>query len=158
MGLVTGAEKVFKNNSLGDMSLLIKKNEYSKYIYVKKFPPRKEGVKKYLLKHKSVLMDRKIRKFNETNWYEWGAPRNIKIMEENKGEECIYMYNVTRSVTIAFKGKVGYFGGALLMMKPKRPLHLDRIVQKLNSESFKKTFMYSGRFKISQSQLCESYI
>jgi hypothetical protein len=58
-------------------------------------------------------MKREIRKFNEQNWFEWGAPRNMTIINTHRMEECIYIYNLTRKPTVSFLGKVNYFGGSL---------------------------------------------
>ena len=80
------------------------------------------------MENKKELIGRKIRKFNENNWFEWGAPRNIKIIEKNIGKKCIYIYNLTRNKTVAFVDKVGYFGGTLIMLKPKKKCNLKKIM------------------------------
>jgi adenine-specific DNA-methyltransferase len=102
------------------------------------------------------LIKRKIKKFNENNWYQWGAPRNISIMQRDIGKPCIYIYNLTRKNNIAFVGKVEYFGGNLLMMVPTKECDLHKIVDYLNGELFKSNFMFSGRFKLGHRQLCQS--
>ena len=99
-----------------------------------------------------------MRKMTEDNWYQWGALRNITAVNENQGKDCIYVYNLTRRANIAFAGKVGYFGGGLLMMKPKKTCNLENIISYLNSDTFKSNFMFSGRFKIGHRQLCNSFI
>jgi adenine-specific DNA-methyltransferase len=113
------------------------------------------------LKNKPELLKRKIKKFNQDNWFMWGAPRNIKVMEDHKGSDCIYINNITRKTIIAFKGKVQYFGGSLIMLKPKENTDaetIDKTVAHLNSTEFKKIFTYSGRFKIGHRQLSKSFI
>ena len=149
---------MYKHSQFGNIEVLNAENKLDKYIYISSFPSNNEDLNAYLLEHKEVLLSRKIKTFNEENWFEWGAPRNIKRMEENKGNECIYVYNLTRKKNIAFKGTVGYFGGGLIMLKPKveANVNLDRVVQYLNSDTFKKNFIYSGRFKIGQRQLCNT--
>ena len=59
---------------------------------------------------------------------------------------------------IAFKGKVNYFGGGLIMIIPKNSINLDIVVSYLNSDEFKKNFIFSGRFKIGHRQICNSII
>jgi adenine-specific DNA-methyltransferase len=103
-------------------------------------------------------MKRGIRNFNENNWYQWGAPRNINIMKNDEGKECIYVYNLTRRDVVAFIGKVQYFGGSMIMLKPKKTCNLQNIVSYINSNMFKDNFMFSGRFKIGHRQICNSYI
>jgi len=156
VGMVTGKESVYKNKELGNIQLLNKKNVKDDYILVEKFPTEKKELNDYLLEHKDTLMGRKIKKFNESNWFEWGAPRNVKLIEENMGKKCIYISNLTRQPEVAFIDKVQYFGGALLMLLPKEDIDLKKVVNYLNSESFKKNFTYSGRFKIGHRQLSNS--
>jgi len=158
VGIVSGKDAVYKNSELGNISVLTGDNKYTSFIYVDKFPCENEEINIYLEKHKEELMNRKIRKFNETNWFEWGAPRNIKTIEKQIGIECIYIYNLTRNTSVAFKGVVNYFGGNLLIMIPKQKCDLDMIVSYINSLEFKSNFQYSGRFKIGHRQLSNSYI
>jgi hypothetical protein len=54
---------------------------------------------------------------------------------------------------VAFKGKVTHFGGKLLCLIPKKDVDLDKIIDYLNSDDFKKNYMYAGRFKIGHRQL-----
>jgi len=87
-----------------------------------------------------------------------GAIRNINVMTNNNDELCIYIYNLTRNTEIAFIDNINYFGGGLLMLKPKKECNLKSIVAYLNSEKFKNNFLYSGRFKIGHRQISNSYI
>ena len=109
--------------------------------------------------NKEKLISRRIRKFNEDNWFQWGAPRNIKTMKNNLNQNCIYVRNLTRKDIVAFKSNVHYFGGRLLMLLPKNEdIDLDNIVNYLNSNDFKKNYMYSNRFKIGQKQLINGIV
>jgi adenine-specific DNA-methyltransferase len=65
---------------------------------------------------------------------------------------------MTRHKNVAFIGKVSYFGGGLLMLYPKKNVILENVVNYLNSDEFKENFLFSGRFKIGQRQLSNSYI
>jgi len=161
VGLVSGKEDVYKNDILGNIEVLNGENKRNKYIYIEKYPCENEEINKYLLEHHDELINRGIRKFNENNWFEWGAPRNITSIRKYVNKNCIYIYNLTRKTDIAFVGKVGYFGGGLLMLKPKGKCSLDKlrqIVAYLNSDVFKNNFMFSGRFKIGHRQISNSYI
>lgn len=157
VGLVSGRESVYKNEELGNMKIINGHNKIDNYIYINKFPCDDERINAYLLSHKEELMNRKIRKFNESNWFEFGAPRNINKIKDNIGNDCIYIYNLTRNSNIAFLGKVNYFGGNLIMLLPKKEIDLNIILEYLNSDKFKSNFMYSGRFKIGHRQLSNSY-
>ena len=174
VGIVNGNEKVYKNANLGNIEVLNGENKVSKYIYIDKFPCDNEQINEYLLEHKKELLERGIKKFNENNWFEWGAPRNIKTINKNIGKDCIYIYNLTRIKNIAFVDKVRYFGGGLIMLLPKkecpaqencarlsqpaRECNLNNIVAYLNSDVFKNNFIYSGRFKIGHRQISNFYI
>jgi adenine-specific DNA-methyltransferase len=158
VGIVNGKEEVYKNAELGNIEVLNGENKVDKYIYIEKYPCDDEKINEYLLEHKKELSERGIRKFNEKNWFEWGAPRNIKTINKNLGKDCIYIYNLTRKSNVSFVGKVGYFGGSLIMLLPKKECDLDNIVTYLNSDTFKENFMFSGRFKIGHRQICNFYI
>ena len=158
VGLVSGKEEVYKNEELGNIEVLNGHNKFEKYIYIENYPCENEKINEYLIEHKNELITRGIRKFNEKNWFEWGAPRNISTINSNLGKECIYIYNLTRKSDVSFLGKVNYFGGGLLMLKPKKLCDLNKIVTYINSSTFKANFMFSGRFKIGHRQICNSYI
>ncbi len=155
VGLVSGRDEIYKKE-MGNIEVLVEKGRYERFIYSKVFPTPREEVNKYLLENKEELIGRRIRKFNEDNWFEWGAPRNVGVMEQNVGKKCIYVYNLTRKEEIAFEGKVGYFGGNLIMMIPKEGKDLSKVVNYLNSEEFKKNYMYAGRFKIGHRQIANA--
>ena len=158
VGLVSGKEEIYKSTEHGNIQLLNAEGKHDSYIYLKEFPTKEDALNQYLMQHKETLQARRIRKFNESNWYQWGAPRNISIMEKFKGDDCIYIYNLTRKIQVAFIDKVQYFGGNLLMLKPKSTLNLQNVVEYLNSPDFKKKFTFSGRFKIGQRQLANMQI
>ena len=149
VGLVSGKESIYKNDKLGNLDILRSQNNYEKYILIKKYPSDNNEINEYLLENKDILINRKIRKFNEKNWFEWGAPRNIKTMEEEKGKQCIYIYTMTRSSKIAFKGVVDYYSANMIMLLPqKNNINIDGLIDYFNTETFKKNFIYSGRFKM----------
>jgi adenine-specific DNA-methyltransferase len=159
VGLVSGKEEVYKNENIGNITLVIGENKFAKYICINKYPSSNSKINDYLLEHKQELINRRIRKFNENNWFEWGALRNITAIKNNKNMDCIYIHNLTRKDTIAFIGKVGYFNGNLLIIIPKEKCNnLNKIVSYLNSNEFKKNFIFSGRFKIGHRQISNSIL
>jgi len=158
VGIVSGKEEVYKNHILGNIELINGENKIDKYIFIEKFPSNNNDIDTYLLENKQLLLDRGIRKFNENNWFEWGALRNIKIVKNNIGKDCIYIYNITRKHNVCFIGKINYFGGSLLMLKPKKNINLQKIVSYINSDIFKDNYMFSGRFKIGHRCISNSYL
>lgn len=158
VGLVSGKEEVYKNDEIGNIKVLNGEDKLDKYIYIEKYPCEDEKINEYLLEYKKELLKRGIRKFNEKNWFEWGAPRNIKTINTNIDKDCIYIYNLTRKLNVSFVSKVGYFGGSLIMLLPKKECNLNKIVTYLNSDIFKENFIFSGRFKIGHRQISNFYI
>lgn len=159
VGMVSGKESIFKNNKLGNITILNKEDKEDKYILIDKFPTENDELNEYLIKNKEELISRRIKKFNEKNWFQWGALRNWQTIKENIGKKCIYINNITRQDRIAFIGKVKYFGGGLLIMIPVNDkINLERVCDYLNSEEFKKNYKYSGRFKIGHRQLSNHLI
>jgi adenine-specific DNA-methyltransferase len=157
VGIVSGKDEVYKV-PYGNIEILTDKDKVEKFIYVTEFPSNNEEIDRHLETHKTALKERKIRKFNDTNWFEWGALRNIQTVINNLNKPCIYVRNMTRQKEVAFVGKVQYFGGSLLCLIPKIDIDLAAIVNKLNTEQFKENYMYAGRFKIGQKQLCNTII
>lgn len=158
VGLVSGKEKVFKNDELGNIQVINGENKIEKYIYIENYPCDNKKINQYLLNHKEELLERKIRKFSDNNWFEWGAPRNITSIKSNLNKDCIYINNLTRKSNVSFVGKVNYFGGGLIMLKPKVNCNLNNIVSYINSDRFKENFLFSGRFKIGHRQISNSII
>ena len=160
VGLVSAKESVYKHEILGNITLLNGKNKLDKYIYIDTYPSDNASINNYLCSHKDALISRKIRKFSEKNWFEWGAPRNIKTMQKYKGQKCIYIHSLTRKNEVAFVGTMDYFGGGLIALMPheKNSCNLETIAKYMNSNAFKNNFMYSSRFKIGHRLLCNSMI
>ena len=158
VGMVTGKEDVFKHASLGNVELLNGKNKREKYILIQSYPCENNAINNHLLHNKNELISRKIRKFNEKNWFEWGALRNKNAMEEKMGKDCIYLNNLTRNEKVAFVDKVQYFGGTLIMLVPKKICNLHNIVTYMNTDKFKSNFTFSKRFKIGHRQISYSNI
>jgi adenine-specific DNA-methyltransferase len=158
VGIVSGKDAVYKNSNYGNINVLNGKNKIEKYILIKDFPTADAQLNEYMVSHKPALISRKIKKFNEKNWFEWGALRNYETIKKNIGRECIYIRNISRLEEICFKGNVQHFGGGLIIMIPKiipnKTLNITKIVEFINSSEFKSNYMYSGRFKIGHKQVC----
>jgi len=155
VGLVSGRDEIYKV-PFGNLSVLNDKGKVDTYVFAKTFPTGTKEIDDHLRANKPKLLERKIKKFSESNWFEWGAPRNKKSMEASMGQPCIYVRNMTRNKEVAFLDKVQYFGGTLLCLIPKTSMtsqELESIVKQLNSSDFQKDYLYSGRFKIGHKQV-----
>lgn len=159
VGFVTGRDDVFQHDTLGNIDVLWSKDKVKKFILIDKFPTSNKDINDHLLKHKDVLINRKIRKFNDQNFYQWGGLRNIEFVEKNKGKQCIYLRNMSRKNEVAFSGIVDYFGPGLFMLYPKNSkVNIDKIIKCLNGKEFQQDFIYADRFKIGNNQLSKSRI
>ena len=155
VGLVTGRDEIYKV-PFGNIDILNDKDKEEKFIFAETFPTNNEKIDTHLQRHKSQLLERKIKKFTEKNWFEWGAPRNISSIRSNYGKPCIYIRNMTRNKEVAFMGKVQYFGGSLICLIPKKQMaesEIEKIVCYFNTTTFQKDYMYAGRFKIGHKQI-----
>lgn len=162
VGMVSAREGVFKNEEFGTMDVRNGKDRLDKYILIDEFPTEDAALNAYLLDHKAELIKRKIRRFNESNWFEWGALRNYDRVSARMGEDCLYIHTLTRDTEVAFVDKVSYFGGGILALMPKadapRKLDIYKVAAFLNSVQFRENYLYSGRFKIGQRQVCNCLI
>lgn len=158
VGIVSGKDEIYKNKEIGNIEVISGENKREKFIYTESYPSGNQEIDDYLFNHKKQLIDRKMRKFNEKNWFSWGAPRNIGKIKECVGQDCIYVYNLTRKKRVSFVGKVDFFGGSMLILIPKKECNLESICYYINSDEFKENFLFSGRFKIGHRQLCNSFI
>lgn len=160
VGLVSGRDEIYRA-PFGNIDVLTDKDRAEKYIFTTTFPTANTEIDTHLQKHKADLMARKIRKFSESNWFEWGAPRNISSIQKYWGRPCIYIRNMTRHKEVSFIGTVQYFGGTLLCLVPKMDMaetDMKRVIDHINSDQFQKDYMYSGRFKIGHKQISTAVI
>ena len=156
VGFVSGKDEVYKV-PIGNVEILSDQGKVDKFIVTEAYPSGLAAIDAHLLKNKALLLERKIKKFTEKNWWAWGALRNKTTVEAALGRACIYVRNITRQETVAFIDKVRYFGGGLLCLVPKKAMsaaELKRIVGFLNGADVRKDYLYSGRFKIGHKQVC----
>jgi len=154
VGMVSGKDEVFKV-PFGNASILTAKDKVEKFIFVDKFPTKIDEINSHLLKNKDLLMTRKIVKQTEENWFKWGAPRNISMVQQNLGKKCIYVKTLTRDEEVAFMGEVKYFGSNLLCLIPNfhSKINLKHVTDYLNSEEGRKEYTFAGRYKMGPSLL-----
>lgn len=160
VGMVSGKDEIYRV-PFGNIEVLVDKDRVEKFIFLESFPSENEQINEYLGAKKSLLLERKIRKFSESNWYQWGAPRNLSNIRRYWGQTCVYVNTVTRRKEVAFLGRVQYFGGSLLCVIPRQGGAVNlcsKVVEYLNSPEFQSNYIYSNRFKIGHRQLCSAII
>lgn len=109
----------------------------------------------YLEQHKNTLMARKIKSFNESNWWEWG--RRIRYIEGPK----IYVNNKTRDMQPFFTNESGWFDGSILALIPKNTntYNIQELIDILNNTDWdNQGFLVGGRLVFGQRSLSNAYI
>lgn len=156
VGIVSGANDIYQNDELGNVEIIcsdfIRTKKRKKFIFFERDYPK--SILEYLSKFKERLISRRIRDFDEDNWFEWGAVRNLEEMK--KSGSCIYVNSKTREERPFFKEEVGYFDGSILALIPKENLDLDEWVELLNNnrDSFAEQGMVVGnKLQLTQNSL-----
>jgi len=155
VGFVSGLDSVFKQ-PFGNTLVLTKKDQLDLFIMIDKYPSNDTKINNHLLENKEDLLQRRIKKFTEKNWFEWSL-RNKKAIDLALNKDCIFINTITRSNEVAFIDKVKYFGPSLICLVPKTKEQtkeqINKIVLFLNSPSFRENYTYAGRFKIGHREI-----
>lgn len=148
VGAVSGKDELFVNEN-GDefvYSQTAKTGKLKKMIY--------ERYDKELEKFKDILINRKIKNFNENNWWGWGRAINFR-----ENEVRIYVNCKTRNKNPFFVSDCKKWDGSVLALFPKVPLNLEKTVEQLNSLDWEQMgFMTGGRYIFAQKSLKEAMI
>ena len=151
VGGASGANKIFIQED-GNINLVVsttKKNGATKKAHYVSAPTD------YLLKYKTELMARKIKRFTENNWWEWG--RKIRYINKEK----IYVNNKTRDIAPFFTNDSGWFDGSIIALVPKENCHytIEELISLLNKNNWEEQgFKVGGRLIFGQKSLLNAYI
>jgi adenine-specific DNA-methyltransferase len=102
-----------------------------------------------LAAHKEALLARRVRHFDESNWWQWGRLHHIS------GGPRIYVNCKTRRPKPFFQHPCPNYDGAILALFPKVPMNLDKVVAMLNNhvDWEELGFVCDGRFLFTQRSL-----
>ena len=132
VGAVSGADAIFQNDARGctDMvcSTTFKDGKTRRMIYQRK--------DESLIPYKEKLMNRKIKPFNDDNWWEWGR----KYFE--KDGERIYVNGKTRNTKPFYISDVKAYDGSVLALFPKNGIDLSHAVDCLNKANWGGVWFY----------------
>lgn len=110
----------------------------------------------YLLPYKDELMSRKMRNFDETNWYKWG--RNFYEGDEFR----VYVNYRTRHSNPFFYNSCKYYDGAIFGIFPKFKVDesdIEVLLKDLNSVDWaEQGFMCGSRYLFSHTSLSNCYL
>ncbi len=150
VGAVSGADDVYTDPVLGTREFVCSRTatsgETRRMIWQ---PPGGPGPHPALLPHKARLIARRIRPYDESNWWQWGrgypetdAPR-------------IYVNGKTRRPAPFFLHSCPHYDGAVLALFPRRPdADLADLCARLNAVDWEALgFVCDGRFLFTQRSL-----
>jgi adenine-specific DNA-methyltransferase len=148
VGAVSGMDDVFTNEN-GNQSFVCsftkKTGRLKKMFYNIKSPE--------LYPFKEKLKQRKMKKFNEDNWWKWG--RGLYESDINR----IYVNCKTRDNKPFFLNECKFYDGSVLAIFPKFDIDLERATELLNKVDWDELgFKVGGRFCFSQKSLENVYL
>ena len=151
VGVTSGADKIFEHVD-GDEFVFpatAQTGELRKMIYQQTHPD--------LVKHKQVLLARKIKKFTEQNWYEWGRAINFR-----EGEPRIYVNRKSDHPNPFFFSPCSKWIDGVLALFPKQAMsqaNLQTVVQKLNQTNWRELGFQTGdKIVFTQKSLQEALV
>lgn len=150
VGAVSGNDKIFSNEKYANAEFVCsstyKTGQTKKMIF---------NIKNdYLEKHKEVLLSRRIRDFDEKNWWQWGR---LHCITDRKR---IYVNSKTRNKHPFFTHECKNYDGSVLAVFPNNPKADEKtLCEKLNSVNwFELGFVCDGRYLFSQKSLENSLL
>lgn len=150
VGAVSGADSLFVNEEYGNMDFVYsqtaKSGKTRKMVY---------GIYgrdlAFLQKHKGALLKRKIKKFSESNWWEWGRDYYKSDLPR------IYVNAKTRNKKPFFLHSCKAYDGSVLAIFPKFRVdskELENLCTRLNELDWQELgFVCNGRYLFSQRSL-----
>ena len=145
VGAVSGADSIFTNEKRGNANMVCSQTAVTgktrQMIY---------NIKdKALYPHKKKLLNRRIRAFDESNWWEWGRKHC-----EKEGPR-LYVNCKTRNPKPFFTHKSCFYDGSVLALFPKAPdTDVDKWADRLNKLKWAEMgFVCGGRLLFNQQSL-----
>ena len=145
VGAISGNNKIFEHKLFGNLDFVCsdthKTGKTKKMIF--------NAPHECLNSHKGVLLQRKIKRFNENNWWQWGRVHYIS----NKNR--IYVNVKTRNSMPFFTHSCRNYDGTILALFPKnQSISVLKLVEKLNMVDWEELgFICQGRYIFSQKSL-----
>ncbi len=146
VGAVSGDDKIFANDIYGNTDFVCsythKTGKTKRMIYNDPNNP-------FLLLHKEKLLNRKIRHFDESNWWQWGRNHYISKLPR------IYVNGKTRDKNPFFVHSCINYDGSVLAIFPKMAnADVQLLCDMLNKVNWQELgFICDGRFLFSQKSL-----
>jgi adenine-specific DNA-methyltransferase len=144
VGGVSGADEIYTHPE-GNLELVCSHTamtgETRRMIYDMRHP--------HLETHKETLLARRIRKFDERNWWKWGR------VYPKSAAARIYVNGRTRNKRPFFKHPCKAYDGSILALFPKMEMDIDRAIELLNDTVpwEELGFIVDGRYLFTQRSL-----
>ncbi len=145
VGAVSGADKIFTSQKYGNMEFVCSYTQKTGKTKKMIFNTLHEG----LLPHKEKLLNRRIKHFDESNWWEWGRKH---FMSDRKR---IYVNCKTRNKNPFFVHSCNNYDGSVLAIFPHNSdADTELLKNLLNQVNWEELgFVCDGRFIFSQRSL-----
>lgn len=110
-----------------------------------------------LLPHKAFLMNRKVKKFSEKDWFKWGRGYFESDLPR------LYVNGKTRKNNPFFIHECKAYDGSMLALFPKfkisNPVELEQLCEEMNQVNWKELgFVCGGRYLFTQRSLEKSHL
>lgn len=145
VGAVSGYDTIFAQDDLGNAdfvcSTTAKTGNTKRMIFNVNIP--------YLQTHKTQLLHRRIKVFDETNWWQWGRLHHVSEQAR------IYVNTKTRNTRPFFTHPCKNYDGSVLALFPHDPqADISELCRLLNEVDWQELgFVCDGRYLFSQKSL-----
>lgn len=145
VGAVSGNDKIFTHPKHGNTDFVcsstVSTGKTKRMIFNSLVP--------YLEQYKEVLLARKIKKFDDNNWWHWGR------MHYDSPLKRVYVNSKTRKSSPFFTHASPYYDGSVLAIFPKKQeLDMQVLAAALNAVNWRELgFVCDNRFIFSQKSL-----
>ena len=145
VGAVSGADRIFTHARHGTRDFVCSQTARNGRTRRMIYNSRHSA----LVPHKALLMRRGVRKFDESNWWEWGR------LYPKTDRARIYVNSRTRNPRPFFRHESEAFDGSILALFPRDPeANMDKICERLNDLDWRELgFVCDGRHIFSQRSL-----
>ena len=148
VGAVSGMDDVFTSDN-GNQEFVCSYSKKTGKLKKMIFNTKHED----LLQYKDILMSRKIKKFNEDNWWQWG-----RGLYESSSER-VYVNCKTRDSKPFFTNNCKYYDGSVLAIFPKKSINISKTIDLLNNVDWDGLgFKVGGRLCFTQKSLENIYL
>jgi adenine-specific DNA-methyltransferase len=150
VGAVSGADYIFENEEFGNLDFVCsstyKTGKTQKMIF--------NTYNEYLEQYKEILLKRRIKNFDETNWWQWGRLHYVSQQAR------IYVNVKTRYSKPFFLHNCLNYDGSILAVFPRNPnADVSVLCEELNQVDWEELgFVCDGRYIFSQRSLENTFL